>query len=173
MVLYKLFIRFKPLIFAFIFLLSIACLVKIVQNLGYGFSYAATTSMPKGWYFISPPKTLTRKDIVLFYPPEITRQFLQEHKWGPSSGLLLKYVKGIPGDEVCIRKQAIWINKVKIAPIYAYYAPGKLLPHSNFCGILAANQYLLMSTYIARSFDGRYFGPVQRAQIIGKAKRLL
>lgn len=143
-----------------------------IKNAGYLLTYQVTTSMPKGFYWINPSKHLHRDDIVLFRPPKKFLAFLLQKKWLPKNGLMLKYVIGVPGDYVYQNKKWIYINHHQIAPIFYEYAPGEKLPNNHFCGKLVQHQYLLMSTRLKRSFDGRYFGPVSDNKIIGKAKYL-
>lgn len=140
-----------------------------IKNAGYLLTYQGTTSMRKGFYLVSPNKHFHRGDIVLFKPPKKILAFLLQKKWLPKSGLMLKYVIGIPGDYVCQNKKWIYLNHHQIAPIFCEYSLGKQLPNNHFCGKLAQHQYLLMSTRLKRSFDGRYFGPVSDDKIIGRA----
>jgi len=162
----------------FYILAAILLLVILQHNLirlkkrGFLLTYQVTASMPKGFYFIKPGKYFRRKDIVLFKPPKKFLHFLLQKKWLPKNGLMLKYVVGIPGDYVCQNKKWIYINNHKFAPIYQEYKPGKKLPNNHFCGKLKKHQYLLMSTKVKDSFDGRYFGPVNDDRIIGRAKYL-
>ncbi|MGD9153313.1 MAG: signal peptidase I [Gammaproteobacteria bacterium] len=165
---------------ASLYILAVILVLVILQhNLirlkkrGFLLTYQVTASMPKGFYFIKPSQHFHRRDIVLFKPPEKFLHFLLQKKWLPKNGLMLKYVVGIPGDYVCQNKKWIYINNQKIAPIYQEYKPGKKLPNNCFCGKLKKHQYLLMSTKLKNSFDGRYFGPVNDDRIIGKAKFLL
>ncbi|MGD9108708.1 MAG: S26 family signal peptidase [Gammaproteobacteria bacterium] len=168
--------KIKLLCFIILWVAVLLITLKIVVNWlyhrGYFITYQATTSMPKGFYFISPAKVLYKGDIVLFRPPDEIVRFLIEEKWLPKSGLMLKYVFALSGDYVCQDKKWIYINHHRVAPIYNEYAHGKKIPNSYFCGKLAKNQYLLMSIQVKRSFDGRYFGPVDRTRIIGVAKYL-
>ena len=153
-------------------LVVLQCGLTYSKNAGYLLTYQVTTSMPKGFYLVSPNKRFHRGDIVLFKPPKKTLVFLLQKKWLPKSGLMLKYVIGVPGDYVYQNKKWIYINHHQIAPIFYQYAPGKKLPNNHFCGKLAQHQYLLMSSRLKRSFDGRYFGPVDDNKIIGVAKHL-
>jgi conjugative transfer signal peptidase TraF len=159
--------KFYPVIISILILMIIASFVWLLKTKGYRLVYQVTPSMTKGFYFIKPVKIIKRSDIVLFKPPKKTLSFLLRHHWLPHDGLMLKYVFAVPGDYVCQKENAIWINHKKIAPVYRYYAAKKSLPNNHFCGKLKANQYLLMSTKAKRSFDGRYFGPINRNRIIG------
>ena len=66
----------------------------------------------------------------------------------------------------------LWINAEPIGPILTQDKNNLPLPHLSFCRKLAHNEYFLMSTYISRSFDSRYFGPVDPSLIKGRAIKL-
>jgi conjugative transfer signal peptidase TraF len=157
--------KFLPLLLALIILL----LALSLRIHGYGLTYQTTDSMPKGLYVIKPAHHLKRNDIVIFYPPAFALAFLMQQKLIPKNAILMKSVMAVEGDYICKKNQKLWINHRYIAPVYAHTLTNKRLPNKKFCQTLHANQYLLISTYVAHSFDGRYFGPVSKSRIIGKA----
>lgn len=163
-------IKYFPLFKSLGFVGLFAILIFFIKYFGYGFTYQATISMPKGIYLTFPAKNIKYDDIVIFYPPKIAAEFLAKQHWAPNSGVLMKKVIGMPDDFVCNQNHAIAINGKKLGLLHDFYAPGKKMPHELFCGKLANNQYMLLSTFIDRSYDGRYFGPVTQDQIIAKAK---
>lgn len=163
---------FSALVLVLVLLLLLAGVVYVVEQAGYGLTYQVSASMPRGFYFISPTHHLYRGEIVVFKPPTRMQRLLHKHHWAPDSGLLMKHVMAVSGDQVCYRSKALWINNQRIAPIYHFYAPGKRLPQYHFCGKLKPDQYLLISTKVKKSFDSRYFGPIGRQKIIGKAIKL-
>jgi conjugative transfer signal peptidase TraF len=164
--------KFLPLFLALTSIFVLFCVVTRLQHVGYAFTYQVSDSVPRGFYLLLPPRFLQRGDLVTFFPPENTEQFLQDKHWVPRSGVLMKYIAALPGDEVCNQNGELLINHVAVAPIYQFYAPEKELPQTPFCGKLLNQQYLLVSTKIARSFDGRYFGPVSERNILHKAVRI-
>jgi signal peptidase I len=188
--------KLSPLLLSLFFIATLAGVVGWLMRLGYGITYVDSPSVPVGFYLIKPVSSqaqqtqhhlhsqsrtcvnqspqLQRFDLVQFRASPTIARFLAEQRWGAAarSGMLLKYIYGLPGDFVCIKRSALWINNQRIAPIHADYAPGKQLPHHHFCGKLAADQYLLLSLEHDRSFDGRYFGPTPRSDIVGKARKL-
>jgi type IV secretory pathway protease TraF len=139
----------------------------MIKKAGFGLTYQVTPSMPQGFYFIKPIKDIKRGDIVIFSPPPIALTFLLKNHLIPQNGLLMKYVFALPGDKTCKHDKAIWINSHNIAPVYQL----KDLPNKKFCQVLKNNEYLLMSIKVQRSFDGRYFGPVNKKNIIGRGER--
>jgi len=156
-----------PVGFGFLMVLLVAVVI-LLSHFHFGLTYQVSPSMQKGFYWVRPAKNLKRGDIALFMPPSHTLLFLRRHHWIPNKGWMMKYIVGIPGDFVCQKDHVIWINHHKFAHVYNYYAKGKSLPNTHFCGKLKFNQYLLMSTKVKRSFDGRYFGPIDRKNIIGR-----
>ena len=160
---------FYPLINALVFIIFLFLVVTFLHRQGYGLTYSSTASMPKGFYLIIHSDDFKRNDIVEFKPPNEVQAFVAEQHWAPKSGLLLKHVMGVPGDFVCNSGGSILVNHQKVGSVYEFYAPNKKLPKRSFCTVLQQNQYLLLSDSIERSFDSRYFGPVDKGNIIGKS----
>jgi conjugative transfer signal peptidase TraF len=159
----------KYIIGGLIFCFLLGMLFKI---LGYGFSIQTSNSMPKGIYFIAPIQSIHRGDVIVFKPPQAIDQFLIQHHWVPESGILMKNVFGVPGDFVCKKNHFVFINGEKTAYVFDEYLPNKKLPNQPFCAKLKTNEYLLMSTRVKRSFDGRYFGIIHREAMMGAATKL-
>ncbi len=141
-----------------------------LHHAGYGFTYQSSDSMPKGWYVYKPtPFLLHRGEVVVFHLPRpwehylLTRHFILPHTW------LLKKVAAVPGDLVCIRDQAIYINQQRFGAVLQDSKALGPLPKLNFCRPLKPGEYMLMSGQIERSFDSRYFGPILRPEIVGEA----
>ncbi|OGT06770.1 MAG: hypothetical protein A2103_05810 [Gammaproteobacteria bacterium GWF2_41_13] len=164
--------RFKPLFYALGLLFCVGALVFFLKQLGFGFSIQSSASMPKGIYFIGPAKNIHRGDVVIFKPPLTIDKFLIKQQWVPKSGILLKTVMAVPGDDVCKKNHWVWVDQKKIAYVFEHYRPNKRLPNIPFCGKLKSNQYLLMSVLNNKSFDGRYFGILNRAAIMGRAYQI-
>lgn len=165
--------RFSALIYALLIICFIFVIVFFIKQLGFGFSIQSSASMPKGVYFIGPIKSIHRGDIIIFKPPLTIDAFLIKQRWVPKSGILLKTVMAIPGDYVCKKNHWVWIGQKKIAYVFEYYQPNKKLPNSPFCGELKSDQYLLMSVLNNKSFDGRYFGILNRAHMVGFAHKMI
>lgn len=138
-------------------------------NRGYGLTYQDSPSMPEGWFVYHPIRfPLTRGTVVVFHPAPHWQAYLVQQGWLLPHALMMKQVYALPGDVVCIKAQAVWVNQQRVAPILREYAPGKALPRLHLCRRLQAGEYMLMSTHILRSFDSRYFGPVQQGEIVGE-----
>ncbi len=161
--------RWKPL-FLGLFLVGFLFLItQLIKMFGYHIIYSPTPSMPSGFYLVVPAKNISRHDIVEFTPPDRATKMLQANRWLPKDWTLIKYVLAVPGDHVCVKNKAIWVNGRLIAKIFTYFDNNKPLPKFNICGRIGANQYLLIGTASPRSFDSRYFGLISAEQIIGRA----
>jgi conjugative transfer signal peptidase TraF len=125
--------------------------------------------MPEGWYWLLPIKHYERGEVVVFKPSQAVLQYLESHHWLASNRILMKKLYGLPGDEVCIRDSAVWVNGQKTVNVIADYAPGKALPQLQFCRQLQPSEYFLIGDRVANSFDSRYFGPVPQKAIIARA----
>jgi type IV secretory pathway protease TraF len=141
---------------------------SLLDHWGYGFVYQGSDSMPKGWYvYTPPPVSLKRGQVVVFKLTPVWNKYLVDHHWLLPHALLMKPIAAIPGDFVCIQNHELSINHQPITSIVVDYAPGKPLPQLSFCRTLLPGEYWMVSTHILRSFDSRYFGPIQQAQIVG------
>ena len=151
-------------------LIALALFAVIASQFHFRLTYQYSKSMPKGWYFIEPlPTHIHRGDILVFTPPKSIQPFLYHHKWINEHTWMMKRALGLPGDFVCTRDQTLFINHQVIGKILTEYKPGFVLPQLPLCQKLAPNHFMMISTYIKRSFDSRYFGPVTRSNLYGKA----
>jgi type IV secretory pathway protease TraF len=141
----------------FLFLLALFCHLLFLRN--YRLTDQNSLSMPQGWYWITPIKfPIDRNETLVFEPPAEILLFLNQRGWLVPNDWLMKRAAGLPGDWVCIKNNNLWINTEEIAPILTKDKKNLPLPHLSFCRKLAHNEYFLISTYITRSFDSRYFG---------------
>lgn len=81
---------------------------------------------------------------------------------------MMKEVAGISGDLITVDSTGVRVNGQLLPeskPLQADPA-GRLMPLFHACSyILAGSEVLLMSNTCGLSFDGRYFGPINRVQI--------
>ncbi len=115
---------------------------------------------------------MKRDEILVFEPPPDILDFLNQRHWMIPHDWLMKRAIGLPHDFICIKNQTVFINQEPIGPIESVDQNNQPLPHLSFCRKLNHNEYFLMSTYITRSFDSRYFGPVDFSLIKGRAIKL-
>ena len=84
---------------------------------------------------------------------------------------LLKQVAGVEGDVICRDGTAILINNQPAATALLHDRNGGILPAWDGCRALEAGEVFLLSSHPS-SLDGRYFGPVIEAEILGVAAPL-
>ncbi len=92
----------------------------------------------------------------------------------PADKNFIKRIVGLPGDVVAIHDNAVWINGKKLPEPYLadFRARNGVLDWEDqapFAGKIPAKHYWMMGDNRDDSRDSRFFGPVQRSAIVGKA----
>jgi conjugative transfer signal peptidase TraF len=125
----------------------------------------ASASAPVGFYFVTRdcPR---RGDLVLARTPEHVRTLAAERLYLPANVPLVKRVAALSGDQICADETTIFINGDRITTRLKTDSEGRPLPIWTGCHRLA-DEVLLLMRDVPASFDGRYFGAVPLASIIG------
>jgi conjugative transfer signal peptidase TraF len=110
-------------------------------------------------------------DMVLVNTPSSIRQLAATRHYLPANVPLLKRVVAANGDVVCAAGPAIFVNSHRIARRLVRDRLGRPLPRWSGCETLRDGRFFLLMD-APDSFDGRYFGPVAPAAIIGTATPL-
>ena len=129
----------------------------------------ASASTPIGLYTVEPGVTSKNGDLVAVRPPQPLASFLAVRHYLPLNVLLLKHVAALPGQIVCRRGLAITINGRVIASALSRDRAGRPLPVWKGCRTLAPGEIFLLNPTVPDSLDGRYFGPLPMASIVGRA----
>jgi conjugative transfer signal peptidase TraF len=129
-------------------------------------------SAPMGLYLVRPGASLSRGDMVAAFAPGPARLLAARRHYLPFNVPLIKRVAAAPGDIVCARGRAVFVNGIRVALRLSHDARGRTLPWWEGCEPLLPGRYLLLMTHAPASFDGRYFGAVGEAEIIGPARPL-
>ena len=139
-----------------------------------GIRINTSESIPLGIYR-SSGKSIQKGDCVLFCPPSTPVFDMAKERGYITSGLcpggygyMMKKVAGISGDLVTVDSTGVRVNGQLLpnsTPLQADPS-GRPMPlfHADSY-ILAGSEVLLMSNTCGLSFDGRYFGPINRVQI--------
>ncbi len=133
----------------------------------------STASFPRGLYWkINAP--LKKGELVIFCPPQNPVFDTAKERGYIGAGFcpggyreMIKKIVATEGDRVTISEKGVAVNGVPIfnSKPSTEDRAGRLMPHYETDCTLKDNQVLLMSDYNPLSFDGRYFGPINRAQI--------
>ena len=148
-------------------------MLSILFRLG-GFYINTTPSLSVGLYRIADEPVL-KGAYVAFCPPQrdvfdwaIARGYINPGDCPGGYGQLLKRVHAVAGDTVLIDETGITVNGQLLPnsiPIRAD-AYGAALPQYRFDAVLGESKYLLLSDLNPHSFDARYFGVIDRTQIV-------
>ncbi len=127
----------------------------------------ASASAPVGLYRVLPGKP-NRGDLVLVRTPDSVRQLAAERGYLPQTVPLVKRVAAAGGDLICAADNVISINGRVVAERLARDRLGRPLPAWSGCHLLSGDEAFLLMEGVSDSFDGRYFGSVPTAAIIGR-----
>ncbi|MEJ5976601.1 S26 family signal peptidase [Novosphingobium sp. PS1R-30] len=130
-----------------------------------------TTSVPTGLYGLAGTAAIERGDLVAAHLPGRVRALAAERRYVPASVPVIKRVAGVPGDLVCGMSAQVTVNGAPVASRRQRDAAGRLLPHWHGCERLLPGRVFLLGD-APDSFDGRYFGPIESAGVLGEARLL-
>lgn len=144
-------------------------LVSAVLPLSRILIWNATESVPTGLYHIRGTASLHVSERVAIDPPLSLRRYLAERGYLPSGVPLLKEVAALRGDTVCRHDLTITINGEEAGEARALDSRARPLPDWQGCHTIGADEIFVMNLRAPDSFDGRYFGPIRRDHLIGRA----
>ena len=109
--------------------------------------------------------TYKRGDVVVFEPPTT---------WvGPGTEPYIKRVIAVGGDTIEVRDGSVFLNGIKLVEPYVFQEDGQAQPTETFSGIdkwvIPDGQLFLMGDHRNNSSDSREGGPVETADVIGRA----
>lgn len=153
---------FAVLVFGVLSLVPIA--PKLVWN--------ASASAPVGLYAIDRSAALEVPDLVAVEAPERLATFLSERGYLPRGVPLMKRVAALPGQRVCRSGARITVDDIDLGEALERDRLGRPLPVWRGCRAVAPSELFLMNWQVRDSLDGRYFGPLPAASVIGRATPL-
>lgn len=144
--------------------------VSASQTLPKRLVWNASPSVPTRLYWITygSPKP---GDIVLVELPEPYKTIADQRGYLPKNLPALKRVRALSGDQVCRFGRTVFINGAAVSVAQLHDNRGLKLPEWRGCRTLKPHEVFLL-TDNPKSFDGRYFGPVDRSAITGIAHAL-
>jgi conjugative transfer signal peptidase TraF len=136
------------------------------------FIWNASVSVPIGLYVVHPARTLSITELVVVQPPQDLAHFLADRRYLPTGVPMLKRVLALPGQTVCRNARTITVDGIAMGEALDRDSQGRPLPVWQGCQHIADGQVFLMNWQSGDSLDGRYFGPLSRATIVGRADPL-
>lgn len=131
----------------------------------------ASASAPVGLYGVGG-EHLRPGDMVIAWPPDHIRRLAARRRYLPANVPLVKRVAAAHGDTACAWGNRILVNGRLAATRLARDGAGRPMPRWSGCITLRHGAMLLLMADSAASFDGRYFGPTDRDDVVGKATLL-
>ena len=129
----------------------------------------ASASVPLGLYGIEPAAIPRVGDLVAVRPSPALTRFMADRRYVEAGAVLVKPVAALPGATFCRTNMRVTLNGRAVAIALSRDRFGRPLPRWSGCRRLARNELVLIAPALRASFDSRYFGPVDRAQVIGRA----
>lgn len=129
----------------------------------------ASASLPVGLYRVHTAGRLAVGDIVLARTPAALVPLFAERGYLPVGVPLLKRIAALPGSTVCRAGLRIAIGGAAVGLARERDRLGRALPAWQGCHWLGSGEVFLMNRDVPDSLDGRYFGVVSVASIIGRA----
>lgn len=141
-----------------------------------------TSSIPIGIY-LKTNSQIENQKFVLICPPndnEIIklgkeRGYIEAGKCPGKYGHIMKEIVGVPGDHVIINKKGVFLNGqfIKDSKPLKIDSHNRLMPLLISNKILRENEYLVMGLDNPLSFDSRYFGFIEKRNIVSTIKPLI
>lgn len=129
----------------------------------------ASASVPIGFYAVRPLDTLYVGDLVVLEPPSPLGDWLLERGYLGADVPLIKHVAALPGQRVCRTGVTISIDGTTVATTKVRDRFDRPLPLWQGCHLLTDDQVFFLNPDTEASLDGRYFGPLPRDTILGRA----
>ena len=90
--------------------------------------------------------------------------------WNASASVpLMKRIAALPGQTVCRIGRNVSVDTIAMGEALARDRRGRELPVWQGCRTLRASEIFLMNWDVQDSLDGRYFGPIPKNSVIGRA----
>ena len=132
----------------------------------------ASASVPIGLYSVQPEGALHLDNLVVVSPPEPLASFLADRGYLPKGVPLLKHIAALPGQIVCRIDRTITVDGKALGEAFLRDRRGRALPVWHGCGAVQPGAVFLMNPQVEDSLDGRYFGVLPAAAIVGQAEPL-
>jgi conjugative transfer signal peptidase TraF len=129
----------------------------------------ASASVPIGLYAVDAIIDVQTGDLVVVTPPEPLAGFLADRGYLPRGVPLLKHVAAVAGQTVCRVGRSVTVDAIEMGEARARDRRGRALPVWEGCRVIRRDEVFLMNPQSADSLDGRYFGPLPAASVVGRA----
>lgn len=129
----------------------------------------ASASVPLGLYAIQDVNQFRVGDLLVATPPPEIEEFLTNGRYIPAGVPLIKHIAALPGQTICRIGNTITVDLHVVGQARTLDSKDRPLPYWHGCLTLGPQQIFLMNAAVSDSLDGRYFGPFERNDIVGRA----
>jgi conjugative transfer signal peptidase TraF len=129
----------------------------------------ASESVPLGLYRVQSLRRLFATELVVALPPEPLATFLANSGYLPKGVALIKHILALPQQIVCRRELTIIVDAMEVGDARERDRRGRVLPSWQGCRTVQEGEVFLMNSDEPASLDGRYFGLLPTATIVGRA----
>lgn len=133
------------------------------------FLWNVSPSAPIGLYRLQSVDNLGPRDLVAVAAPDPIAAFIVDRGYLPPDIPLLKHVAGLPGQIVCRFGRSVTVDGISLGEAQHTDRRGRTMPVWQGCRRITSDQVFLMNPDVETSLDGRYFGPIPRSAVLGRA----
>jgi len=137
------------------------------------FVWNASASAPIGLYRILPDTDPPLGTLVAVAPPQRLGRWMAVRGYLGENVPLLKHVAAKAGQRVCRIGGTVTVDGQAVTLALTHDRLARPLPVWRGCRTLGADELLLLNSARPDSLDGRYFGPLPTATVLGRAIPIL
>ena len=129
----------------------------------------ASASVPIGLYAVARITGVHAGDLVVVRPPEPACPVPCRRRLSAARRAVAETRGGVAGQTVCRIGRSVTVDAIEMGEARERDGRGRALPVWQGCRVIAKGDVFLMNPRSANSLDGRYFGPLPAASIVGRA----
>lgn len=129
----------------------------------------ASASAPIGLYAVRQADDIEVADLLAVATPPLIAEFMADRGYLPIGVPMMKRVLALPGQTVCRHGLDIIAYGSTVGHAREHDKSGRKMPVWQGCRRIGDDELFLMNFDIPDSVDGRYFGPLSRRFVIGRA----
>ena len=133
----------------------------------------ASASAPLGLYRIQPERDPPIGALVAVAPPAPLARWMAARDYLGDGVPLVKHVAAKAGQRICRSGGVVSVDARPVAIARDRDRRGRPLPVWQGCRTLGAHELLLLNAAVPDSLDGRYFGALSAAAVLGRAIPIL
>lgn len=131
-----------------------------------------SASVPTGIYAVRDDDRLRPGVLAAVMPPQPLASWLVSGGYLGRGVPLLKLIEALPGARICRDGARVTVDGRLRAIARETDRLGRTLPRWSGCRVVGEDELFLLNADRPDSLDGRYFGPLPRSSVLGRATPL-